>query len=694
MALTSSLYSGVSGLVNMGNAMQVIGDNIANVNTTGFKSSRSTFQDIMAQSINTARGGSQVGRGASMSDVAPLFQQGSFESTSSPTDLAIAGNGFFIVSDPALENSVYYTRAGQFHIDKLGYLVNPAGLKVQGWKMETQPDGTAEIVGAMGDIQVVNSSPPVATAQATIAVNLDSRVSNPVDPRSLEKAWVQKNGELAPNVDYEYKTSLNVYDSLGNTHELTIYFDKTSSDREWEFIVTMSPEEDKNIYATLPDTPPAERGLLMRGFLHFTPQGSIDGIYSKYNNGVGEVVEEIAGAGAQYANSKFYDAGGSSNIIKFRLEDIEDLPVLPEMNAGQYVINGKPTVFLDNNADGQGDDQFYIVGFDPEDQTITLTNDANGTTVIKAKIGTANSEHIQRFGTRIRNFRNPAGGGDLPVDNDNDPAANQNFLELDALYRINPDDETTFVTFTSGGNTYTVVDYDPENMQATVRDGANVETVYNITDQDIEGDWFDVSYGDHNYPQLKAYFLPPSGEAMPTTGWDRSAQMVELNFGAYATVTKNDDGSYDPPSTWTTEAITTTQYANRSSTLFYDQDGFGAGFLESVNVDSEGVITGSYSNGRIIALAQLGLARFNSPSDLAKEGGNLWRETTASGAPVTGQPRTNGLGSIASNALEQSTVDMGTEFVRLITTQRAFQANSRVITTTDDMLNELLNMKR
>ena len=95
-----------------------------------------------------------------------------------------------------------------------------------------------------------------------------------------------------------------------------------------------------------------------------------------------------------------------------------------------------------------------------------------------------------------------------------------------------------------------------------------------------------------------------------------------------------------------------------------------------------------------LALAQVALARFNSPEELAKEGGNLYRETTSSGAPITGQPRTNGLGAIAANSLEQSTVDLGTEFVRLITTQRAFQANSRLITTTDDMLNELLNMKR
>ncbi len=521
MALTSSLYSGVSGLVNMGNAMQVIGDNIANVNTNGFKGARATFQDIMAQSINTARGGSQVGRGSAMSDVAPLFSQGSFESTSSPTDLAIAGNGFFMVTDPARENSIYYTRAGQFHVDKTGYLVNPAGLRAQGWEMETQPDGTAEMIGSITDIQISNNSAPVATDLATVTVNLDSRVTGPVSPTRMVEDWdgTQDNGALAQNVDYEYSTTFNVYDSLGNTHEITVRFDRTDptvtgNEREWEFLVTMDPQDDRGI------TPrDSNSGLLMAGYVSFTPQGQIDKIYG------------------------------------------------------------------------------------PADLTST------------------------------------------PID-------------------WSPDKDTYPARFNSNP---------PGSAAGTA------------------AAWERVSFGDHNYPQLVAFFLPPTDPANPDpiTGQDASAQLMELNFGAAAAFAAG--GGIDH---WNVEAISTTQYANRSSTLFYDQNGFGAGFLETLNVDSEGVISGSYSNGRIISLARIALARFNSPTDLSKEGGSLWRQTTASGAPITGPPRTNGLGSIAANALEQSTVDMGTEFVKLITTQRAFQANSRVITTTDDMLQELMAMKR
>jgi flagellar hook protein FlgE len=142
------------------------------------------------------------------------------------------------------------------------------------------------------------------------------------------------------------------------------------------------------------------------------------------------------------------------------------------------------------------------------------------------------------------------------------------------------------------------------------------------------------------------------------------------------------------------EALSTTQYANSSTTIFQDQDGFASGFLQSVSTDVDGVITGHYSNGQVLQKAQVALASFSNLGGLSKQGGNIFKETTESGAPVTGTPGTNGLGSIAPNALEQSNVDLGTEFVKLITVQRGFQANSKIITTVDDMLNELINIKR
>ncbi len=652
MGLTSSLYSGVSGLVSMGSAMQVIGDNISNINTMGFKAARATFQDIMAQTINTARGGSQVGRGCSLADVAPIFSQGSFESTSSPTDLAIAGQGFFILSDPKIENSTYYTRAGEFHVDQYGYLVNPAGLRVQGWKMETQPDGKAEIVGSITNIQISNSSPPVATTQATIAVNLDSRVTGPVSDNTLSADWVANDGELTPDVNYEYKTTFNVYDSLGNTHELTIYFDRTKQEREWEFLITMNPDDDRSGV-----TGPS-KGMLMRGYIKFTPQGQIDSIYDK---NVSNLKIDVDGDGVN-----------DQLATPFAIEDLDSIPA-----------SGLPIQITASSTGTTSD--YLITSFDATTSTVTVKDPSTGQIWTDVPIVTSTT-NIRRYTLHVFGWQ-----ADLDGNGSNDTLDTP--IDIEKLYKNELPPGGLQVSF-DNGQTATILSYNHDDETVDIDYNG---TIYNDVPLTTGGAWEPVSYGDHNYPQLKAYFLPPSGVVDQVTKQDYSAQLIEMDFGAKANVSVTTDAAGDKEYTvngWETEAITTTQYANRSSTLFYDQNGFGAGFLQSLHVDSEGVISGSYSNGRIISLAQVALARFPSPTDLSREGGNLWRETTASGAPVTGPPRTNGLGSIASNALEQSTVDISTEFVKLITTQRAFQADSRIITVTDQMLSELLNMKR
>jgi len=136
MSLTSSLFSGISGLSTLGNAMTVIGDNIANISTVGFKASRVTFQDILSQTVSTSAGTAQVGRGTALSDISSSFAQGSFESTNSTTDLGIGGQGFFIVRDPNDENNEFYTRAGEFRFDKDGNFVNPSSYIVRGWALD------------------------------------------------------------------------------------------------------------------------------------------------------------------------------------------------------------------------------------------------------------------------------------------------------------------------------------------------------------------------------------------------------------------------------------------------------------------------------------------------------------------------------------------------------------------------------
>jgi flagellar hook protein FlgE len=137
-----------------------------------------------------------------------------------------------------------------------------------------------------------------------------------------------------------------------------------------------------------------------------------------------------------------------------------------------------------------------------------------------------------------------------------------------------------------------------------------------------------------------------------------------------------------------------TQYASPSTTTFQTQNGFPSGSLRSVSVDEAGVVTGAYSNGQLVPLFQVALADFPSYYGLTKMGGNLYAASLQSGDAMPGVPGNGRLGSISPSSVEMSNVDLGQEFVKMITTQRAFQANSRVITTSDEILSELINIKR
>ncbi|MFN2343861.1 MAG: flagellar hook-basal body complex protein, partial [Desulfonatronovibrio sp.] len=188
MGLSSSLYTGVSGLKGHGEQMGVIGNNISNVSTVGFKGSRMHFEDFISQDINTAAGVGQVGRGVTTGAVLGDFQQGALETTNEATDVSIGGEGFFVVSPKGSEEE-YYTRAGNFRFDKDGYLVDTKGNVVQGWSVREDKDteiaddddqvqatdSGVQIQGVPKDIELTNfQSPPEATKQVDMMANLDS----------------------------------------------------------------------------------------------------------------------------------------------------------------------------------------------------------------------------------------------------------------------------------------------------------------------------------------------------------------------------------------------------------------------------------------------------------------------------------------------------------------------------------------
>ena len=275
MSITGSMYNGISGLQAQSKATLVVSNNLANSSTVGFKSSSVVFEDLFYETMSYG----QTGNGVGVANVSTDFSQGSYQSTGSSTDLAVSGDGYFIVNDPKT-NALYYTRAGNFEFDEQGYLVDSDGNRVQGWGME---EGNP--TGAIGDIQVDDSqSPPQETSSVQFAMNLNTSAddnSTAVDGSSSYTALfdlysVDSSGDPALDQSrYEYQTAVNVYDEAGGTHEVTAYMDKVGVDAQgnsvWEYTVASAPGDDQRAGFTGTEA----AGLLMTGTITFSSSGTM-----------------------------------------------------------------------------------------------------------------------------------------------------------------------------------------------------------------------------------------------------------------------------------------------------------------------------------------------------------------------------------------------------------------------------------
>ena len=251
MSIFTSLFTGSSGISAHGGAISVVGDNIANVSTIGFKSSRAGFADVLGGQI----GKSRLGAGVTLSGAQTQYQQGSLQQTGGQLDLAIRGGGFFILKGTTDGRpGQFYTRDGRFGLDADGYAVNQQGLRLQGYSLDAVGTQSTQL----GDLQFGGrQSPPAPTTIAEMVVNLDAG-SVPVgafDP-------------LDPAGTSNYATSVTIYDSLGTPHRADVYFNNTGPGAwEWHAMV------DGGELTTGTAGVPAE---IANGTLNFTPTGALD----------------------------------------------------------------------------------------------------------------------------------------------------------------------------------------------------------------------------------------------------------------------------------------------------------------------------------------------------------------------------------------------------------------------------------
>ena len=239
-----AFQQGLSGLNSASTHLDVISRNIANSNTVGYKSGETQFADLFARSASGGAGGIEVGIGTRVMDVAKQFDQGKLSSTNNPLDVSINGEGFFKLND---DGAFSYTRNGQLHLDKSGYLKSNTDLTVRGYVEPITDTATGAVTGfnTEGDIRVDFAPiPAVATDSVRLGINLDER-SSVITPTTLSSGIVPVNGITSS--DYNHATTVSVTDSAGSEHDLTLYFCKTGAN-EWNVYATADQADGSAIY--------------------------------------------------------------------------------------------------------------------------------------------------------------------------------------------------------------------------------------------------------------------------------------------------------------------------------------------------------------------------------------------------------------------------------------------------------------
>lgn len=612
-----SMFSGVSGLKTHQTKMDVVGNNIANVNTVGYKRSTVTFNEMLNQQIRGASapstsffGGTnpmQVGLGVTVGSIDVVHSPGSPQSTGRSMDMSIEGEGYFVVG---LGADNYYTRAGNFGFDSENNLVASNGMKVKGWTSAIDSDNkfsldTSQAISPINLTALSTSQIMQATTSVGLGVNLDSRLAatEASSPAKISGDYIAANGNLNLLVDGHAVTV-----SLSDTDDIDEAITKINS-----AINSVLASTDVN-YATKEGL-----GKITIAGATIGTGGSLE-ILSSSTAAIGLPISSAKGI----TTTKKYtsptvtgsDLNAATSSAPVRINIGEGVIV-----DGEFTISdGTKTIKLDDT----NKDSWEL---DPSSGLLILKGDFGGgwdTSVDTGKIQ-VNYKKAD-YQTSMKVYDNQGGAHDFTV----------SYMKKDsnqwvANYAIDGD----------------VIDFGGGNFTKTM--------IYKTNGQI-----------DENISQNAQFELPYSFAA--GSGLDPLSINVDL-----------------------TNMI---QVANENSTLSNIQNGFSPGSLQRISVNQTGQIIGTFSNGENIELAQVALATFSNTSGLSKVGDTLFVESRNSGLPEFGAPGTAGKGSVKPEALEMSNVDLSQEFVDMIITQRGFQANSRIITTSDEMLQELVNLKR
>ena len=715
--MLKSLFSGVSGLQSHQIAMDVESNNVANVNTVGYKYSRANFSDLLSQTkaIATAPQGElggknpvQVGLGSTVSSMTRIFAQGSVQNSDKNTDVAIQGDGFYVVS-PDGGNTYKYTRAGDFKFDALGNFVDNNGYIVQGWLRDEDTgkvDSTAPITN-------INISPGLTTpAKATEGVVLKANLNAGTTIENFSPAYEIASGTLP--------TEPAAVDSNGNainSGDLGVLFNETGE--------AFSLQDDQGVWIAFQESTYGPSGALAGGVadvldIDFTlddgssiniatsgtagntaaqngaifasainAQTSITGIEATADSVTGalSLVNSNSSSSASHNINMIVNAGdtsgfvstpaappgpGETHITAFKyqysstggssasgvdktFQTMADLRYAMEEQAQDqdYGLAGLAGITIEVNEQGK-----FVI----ENPTNTA-DDYDVSLQITAIVGTGITENV-RFTENMSalNAVLPVASGGKAFSQSFNAATHSSSIDvfdsLGSKHTLRMEFRKTALN-TSTGSTW--------DMKVSVPPPATIDTVAP----------FDEKTGTvrFNNDGSLATYNPPN---ISFSGNNGSApdQQITLSMGT--------GGSFEG----------LTSFDSKSSTSGISQDGYTGGDLVGIRIDQSGTLVGSFSNGRSFGLAQIGMAKFTNNEGLSTEGGNVFIQTANSGDPIIGTAATAGRGFIQAAALEASNVDLSRSLTQLIIIQRGFQANGKTITTSDQLLETLIGLKR
>jgi len=843
-----SLWSGVSGLNAHQVAMDVEGNNIANVNTTGFKYSRTNFQDLLSQTQKAATapqgnlGGKnslQIGLGANVSSVETMFKQGSIQNTDKNTDMAISGNGFFLVTGDGGKTHKY-TRAGDFSFDSNGNFVDPSGYIVEGW----MADSNYKIDSASGvkpiQIKPGLTTPAHATTKIAIKANLNSgdKIKEkspttatllPTDDLNGTYNAIGEKISLTEDID-KFRFILKKADGTEDT--VTFTYGKSKNDTDGKF--TTIKELLDEINARIKDTTGEKRiEVYLNGdgrivdkdntitFDTTSNSGKLAGVLKALNGNstTSENIKRIQNVfiGADDVAELFDDNGEALNMEDGQgiIASIESLgenrkfiytskpitdsescggtngsyqakdPIISDSNEGMHWTydSNNERAFLNVNQkvhfeDKDGNVYEYTYGKDfqtindlccilnkdlndnDEDDTITFSNgqivesdgsviteayaeDSNGnkvddttsglgrmTQILKGLDGTNDKTHEFKKND-IYYFHDIADLENLwqmAVDDSGDPlnstSKNSGIVDIqDGKLSIKNTSDNSFNVKSSG---YPDEEHDNDKftdamsaMNGTLSAGGTAKAQpLNAATHTTSIDIFD-SLGSKHTLTIHYRKTHTSTSANDPTVWKFYAEVPDpstLDNPANGYVKFNSDGSlnsFNPASlifnanngSDAGQSIQLnfghlnkfdglTSFDADSATSGQTQDGYPGGDLQDLVVDQTGTIIGVFSNGRSYSLAQVALAKFVNNEGLMHDGGSLFSATANSGEPIVGTAGTGGRGTIQPSSLEMSNVDLSRSLTELIIIQRGYEANSKTIKTSDQMLQTVLGLKQ